>query len=406
MSAATRKSGGGSSRAAADSSPSPLLPIPEPAIRHHGQSLFGAMEGWLNSRRLPPVLLLTGLPGVGKRSMGYFLAQWIFCEKVGLNMRPGEGPSETAELTFGLDPRPPASAITEVHSEAAPVLRPCGQCPSCQKAIHGSWIDFIEITPEGNPGDEEPATASSLRIGQFRQLKATMGFRAHEGDHRVVLIPNADRMTVQAANSVLKLLEEPPAGWIFFLTASDTTLLLPTIVSRCQAIRLRPFPAEPLQELLALEGVDPRRREIASRLAQGSWGKALSWADEEVWRQRTAVLDFLREPASALGALVDWASQNTLHMERLIDQLESLAADLIQWSLGPSSRAPESHDWLNSDARPALLARARDALSAPARARDFWIARALQLAEARQRLLAPVNRKLFAQDLLIPWLEH
>lgn len=381
MSVAKNPAAGRSREVAGTDSPR-VLPLPELVIRHHGQTFHGPMGGWLSQGRLPPVLLLTGLPGVGKRSMGYFLAQWIFCEKVGLN-----GPIEPSG--------PPLMDR----------FQPCDECQSCRKALHGSWIDFTEITSEGGSSDDEAASGASLKIDQFRQLKATLGFGAHGGNYRIVLIPNAERMTVQAANSVLKFLEEPPPGWIFLLTASDPTLLPPTMLSRCQAIRLRPFSPETLLELLSLEDVDPKRREISALLAQGSWGKAWSWTEEEVWKRRKTVLEFLQEPVTALGALVDWASESPRNMDRLIDQLESLTADLIQWSLQPSFQAVESHRWLNSDAGPALLARARQALRAPDRARTFWIARALQLAEARQKLLAPVNRKLFSQALLIPWLD-
>lgn len=397
---AARKTAGAQGRGTSDLDSPRVLPIPEPVLQHHGRTLFGLMESWLRRKRPPPVLLLTGLPGVGKRSMAHFLSQWIFCERVGLN-----NPTEPSEPGRPETPEPALFPTKDRADPAASRLRPCGECPGCRKAIRGSWVDFTEIAPEGSSSDDEPASSSSLKIDQFRRLMGSMGFGAHEGVHRIILIANADRMTVQAANSVLKLLEEPPRGWIFLLTATDSTLLLPTIVSRCQTVRLRPFAPEILQELLALAGVDPMRREISSRLAQGSWGKALGWADDEVWERRKGVLDFIREPVSALGGLVEWASQDARHLDRLVDQLESLAADLIGWSLSPSRGAPERHAWINSDAAPALLALAKEALSAPDRARDSWISHAFQLAEARRKLLAPVNRKILAQDLLIPWLQ-
>src|SRR6185312_5189559 len=99
-------------------------------------------------------------------------------------------------------------------------------------------------------------------------------FGSHEGSYRIFLIPNADRMTPQAANSVLKILEEPPRGWIFFLTASDPTLLLATVLSRCQQLKLRPMPLETIQELLSEAGILGEKQKVAASLSQGSWGRA------------------------------------------------------------------------------------------------------------------------------------
>ena len=129
----------------------------------------------------------------------------------------------------------------------------------CQRALKGSWVDFTEIRPE----DEEEGRPGSLKIDQFRKLKESQGFGAHEGGYRIFLIPDADRMTPQAANSVLKILEEPPKGWIFFLTASDPTLVLPTVLSRCQSLKLRPFDPDTLKQTSFGRG--HRRRKTKTR---------------------------------------------------------------------------------------------------------------------------------------------
>ena len=92
--------------------------------------------------------------------------------------------------------------------------------PACAERKLGG---LTEITAEID-SEEGVTSTGALKIDQFRRLKETAGYGAHEGSHRVILIPNADRMTTQAANSVLKILEEPPRGWVFILTASDPTL--------------------------------------------------------------------------------------------------------------------------------------------------------------------------------------
>jgi hypothetical protein len=376
-----------------------LLPIPEAAVRHHMKTLEGPMKEWRAKKRVPPVLLLTGLTGVGKRSMGWFLSQWILCERNGLQTQK----EDEQESLFGM--AAPASEIL-VDPESEP--RPCGECPQCMKALHGTWIDFTEIEAEDQ--DSDGAASGPLKIEQFRKLKSSLGFGGHESKYRIVLIPNAERMTVQAANSVLKLLEEPPAGWIFLLTAADSTLLLPTIVSRCQTIRLKPFPRETIEKLLRLENIDEKKIPICAELAQGSWGKAMDWSQPETWEKRKLIVDFLQDPKSQLNALVDWASVDPRNMDRMMDQLESLASDLIRWSLsGVNASAapgsPENYRWINQDAKSALVQSAKRALqTGHIRARTTWLSHAERIARARVELQAPVNRKLLAQGLLMPWL--
>jgi hypothetical protein len=161
---------------------------------------------------------------------------------------------------------------------------------------------------------------------------------------------------------------------------------------------------------LRLENIDERKIPICAELAQGSWGKALSWTQPETWEKRKLVGDFLQDPKTHLNAMVDWASLEPRNMERMIDQLESLASDLIRWSLSGINAAatpgsPENYRWVNSDAKTALVQNARTGLKiGHERARAHWLSRAERLARARVELQAPINRKLLAADLLLPWL--
>jgi DNA polymerase III delta prime subunit len=383
-----------------------MLPVPEPVIRHHGASVFGAMREWTAQKRVPPVLLLTGTTGCGKRSLAYWLAQWILCETRGFSggtAAPGDAADDP--FTSSLFGDAPAPAAPEPQAPVDGNPGPCGECASCRRAIQGNWVDFTEVLPEDS-GDG-PSTGT-LKVDQFREIKQKLGFGAHEGAYRIILIPNADRMTVQAANSVLKLLEEPPPGWLFFLTASDPTLVLPTILSRCQGLRLKPFQPEELEQLLELSNINPQRRKICAELAQGSWSKALTLASDEMWEHRQTLFGFLKEPAAHLGALVDWASQEPRHFDLLVDQLEQLTSELIRWTVSPGNDNPDGHVRISSDGRAALVAHAKAVTKrqgAAPRAREFWIERAERLARARQEALAPLNRKLLIQDLLLPWLE-
>jgi DNA polymerase-3 subunit delta' len=370
---------------------------PEIVIQHHGKTLFGLMEEWQQRLQLPSVLLLTGQSGIGKRSMVYFLAQWILCERQGFYS---------------------STSISDDHPSDKQTLepRPCGHCPSCQRVLSGNDIHFTEVFADS---DEESAAGSSsaasnsgnsgaLKIEQFRKLKASMGFSAPEGRSKIILIPAADRMTLQAANSVLKLLEETPPGWIFFLTANDPTLLLPTVASRCQIFRLKPFSADEIEELLRQSGVDSQRIKICATLAQGSWDRALSLAKDETWEQRRALFQFLKAPSSNIHTLVDWASMQPSHFDTLIDLLEQLTADLIRWTASSSISQPESYSWIQSDGVEALSFHAREFVRKHRgidRAKAAWIRHAEGLAQARMKSSLPLNKKLLIQDVLLPWME-
>ncbi|MGZ3687759.1 MAG: hypothetical protein ACXWPM_03420 [Bdellovibrionota bacterium] len=358
-----------------------LLPLPGAMLEHHARTLFGPMKEWRRTKRLPPVLLLTGTEGIGKRAVTHFLAQWILCERSGVQAAPAEGEGGGLFGAMELAPH------TEIDPASDPV--PCGECVSCQRALHGSWVDFTEILAE-----EE-----TLKIDQFRKLKSTMGFGAHEGQYRITVIPDADRMTTQAANSLLKLLEEPPAGWIFFLTSSDPTLLLTTITSRCQTLRLKPFSRESLLKLLEDSGVAPEKRALCAELAQGSFSQALGLGRGEVFEQRQELFEFLKSPESRLETLVNWAATEPANFDLLLDQLEQITADLVRTSATGA-------EYLGEDGKAALLAHAKrmTARLGAGGARAFWTNRAERIARARRESLAPLNRKLLTQDILMAWL--
>ena len=331
--------------------------LPTLVIDHHGKSLFRLMQQWRAKDQIAPVLLLTGPSGIGKRSMAHFLAQWIHCKTQGPNASPN-----------------------------AP-LAPCGHCISCKKALAGQDLDFVEIQSDSE-------SDGPLKIDQFRQLKTTAGFGAHENRFKIILIPSADRMTPAASNSMLKLLEEPPSSWIFLLTCSDPTLLLPTLVSRCQVLRLKPFSDAQITELLTESGVPKERIPFCTQIGQGSWKRALRFASDEIWQQRSVFFQFFSNPGSVVSDLIDWTVEDKGHFDILLDFMEHVLAELIQGSL---------HDFASPDLA-AHVKWATRHFGGTSGARSFWFARIERVAQARQESSAPLNRKLLAQDILLPWL--
>jgi hypothetical protein len=389
-----------------EGTPKSLLPLPEAWVSHHLQTLSGPMREWKTQGRVPPVLLLTGVAGLGKREICHYLAQWIFCERHGFGEIRGSPSDSEADASLDLfggigaspDGMSSSTESTTVNTPQKFESSPCGECTACHRALHGTWVDFSEIRNE----DEEDSGA--LKIEQFRKLKSTIGFGSHEGSYRIILIPDADRMTAQAANSVLKLLEEPPRGWVFLLTASDPTLILSTVLSRCQTLRLRPFSEIELEQSLRADGAEAGRARMAARLAQGSWMKSRALLQDETWERRRLIVQFLKSPASVFGDVVDWAAQEASHLEFLLDTLENLVADLVLKSVSGEG----VHAWRNADAASELQHHSQMATrkfgGSFSHARDFWSDRAQAICETRRRMSAPLNRKILVQDLLMPWL--
>ena len=359
-----------------------ILPLPAPVLSHHGDTIFAPMQEWLSNGHVPPVLLLTGTQGIGKRNIAWFLTQWLFCEKTTFAGKPGKQVSVDSadDGFFGSMLLNTPTVPPQNTEDASSSTQPCGSCAACLRALHGNWVDFKEILPEPD--------STILKIDQFRNLKSTLGFGAHEAPFRITLIPNADRMTVQAANSLLKLLEEPPPGWLFFLTASDPTLILPTVLSRCQTLRLKPFRKEILEQLLTSQGVD----------LTGGGETVVEFSDV----QYKTLFAFIKTPSDQINPLVDWAALELENFTLLTDQLEYILHDLVSWSL-----APENHVWVNADGRDSLIfhtTQGKKRFGTVEELRAFWLARAERLAQSRQEVLTPMNRKLLLQDLLLPWL--
>ncbi len=197
----------------------------------------------------------------------------------------------------------------------APV--PCGECVSCRKVISGNHPDVRVLDAPGQ----------SLKIDEVRGLQRELSLSPHESRWRVVVLCEFERATAEAANALLKTLEEPPAQVVLILTATEADVLLPTIVSRCQVLSLRPLPVTLVKEALVSRwGADPVQAELLARLSGGRLGWAVrALEDEELLARRDEHLGDLaslmskgrvdrlayaaglsRDPESAKGALALW----------------------------------------------------------------------------------------------------
>jgi DNA polymerase-3 subunit delta' len=188
---------------------------------------------------------------------------------------------------------PPGSGRSlAARAFAAAVLcdaRGCGDCPCCRQVAAGSHADLLLVRPDG----------LSYGVRQTRDLVLRAATAPVCGRWRVVLFEDADRATEQAANALLKAIEEPAPRTIWLLCTPSAADLPTTIRSRCRLVTLRIPPTVAVAGVLADEGVDPERALAAARAAQGHIGRARRLATDPDAAQRRAAV--LRVPSQLSG---------------------------------------------------------------------------------------------------------
>ena len=161
---------------------------------------------------------------------------------------------------------------------------PCGQCRSCQKLDKDTHPDIRVIEGEGAGG--------SIKIDQVRALKREAMLSPYEGRYRVYILRRVDLASLEAANSLLKILEEPPQHVVLVLTAVQPELLPATVVSRCQRLDLRPVPFPLLESVLRQRGNGEPEARLLARLSGGRVGWVLDASgDDAVLSHRERDLD-------------------------------------------------------------------------------------------------------------------
>lgn len=165
--------------------------------------------------------------------------------------------------------------------------RPCGRCRACTLINASKHPDVQFIAPDGR----------SLKIDQVRVLEHDLALRPVEARYRVAVLDQFETATLEAQNALLKTLEEPPDYAVLILVAADPELLLPTIVSRCQSIPLRPLTVTQVRDaLLARWRVEAGHADLLAHLSGGRLGWAVqAAADPSLLAARAQALDDLIE---------------------------------------------------------------------------------------------------------------
>ncbi len=197
--------------------------------------------------RVPNGLLLHGPAGVGKRLAATEMAKAVNCT----GALPGDA---------------------------------CDECLSCRKTTHGNHPDVKVIVPSGRTRE--------IKKDDIDFINDLSAYRPFEGERRVFIIQDAERIRVDAQNHLLKTLEEPPSATLFILITEHPRALLPTIRSRCQQLRFGALRPETVVELLTRErDMAPATAEAIASVSQGQMSRALDLVDSE---KRDVVMDMAR----------------------------------------------------------------------------------------------------------------
>jgi DNA polymerase III subunit delta' len=312
-----------------------------PPVANANSNLLGQAEaeaGFLsafNSGKLPHAWLICGPNGIGKATLAHRIARFVLTH--GAPIDDGPGLFDDALLTID-----PTSLATDLEN------------PVCRRIIAGSHADFLHI--QRSEDEKTGKLRKEITVNEVRAVGSFLSMTPAEGGWRVVVIDSADEMNANAANAVLKVLEEPPKRALLLLVSHNPGRLLPTIRSRCRRLVLKPLPERTIADLLAEYDPEilPQDATELAQIADGSIGRALDLADEgglEVYREINGILETLPQlDIPRLHKLGDkLARDNTGQLfERACELINRWLVDVIRGSAtgGQQSAITSLDPWI------------------------------------------------------------
>lgn len=259
----------------------------------------GLLERALTGQREPHAYIFAGPAGVGRRTTAIALGRALLCE----------------------DPQtqPNAGRLGELDADQ-PIRQACGKCASCRMIEAGTHADFQMVYKELARYHDDSAVRSrkmqELGIPVIRSFLIDPANRASTRDRgKVFIVLESELMSPAAQNALLKTLEEPPEGVRIILICRWPDRMLPTTLSRCWIVRFGPLPLEFVRDKLIEAGVDAAEADFWAGFTEGSVGRALTLAGQDMYAIKRDVLERLSALTAEGGAkLAD-------HLAKLTDKL-------------------------------------------------------------------------------------
>jgi len=240
------------------------------------QDVFARFLNGLSRGQLHHAWLLHGPSGIGKATLGFEMARAYLCEK---------------------------------NRHSSPAHEACGTCHACHMMAAGSHPDFLQVEREWD--EKKKRLKRDVHVGQTRDLLSFLSLSGSQSERKVGLVREAGKMNGQAANALLKGLEEPVPGSLLILACEDAMSVPATIRSRCLLQVFAPLSHDDCRHVLCGMGLDGEVLEFAVELAHGQPGKAGPLVDANI---ADALLDWnrlTRDIARAdIGRLQDWISRH------------------------------------------------------------------------------------------------
>jgi DNA polymerase-3 subunit delta' len=264
----------------AKSRPEPKVALEGPAVTY---ALFGhdaalaQVAHAVRSGNLPQAWLIGGSPGIGKATLAFRVARYL--------LRYGATDGGAADLSVSPDDRVSHQIAAGAHPGLMVVRRTF---------------------------DDKGKLRTVIRVEEIRELSGLFGLTSADGGWRVAIIDTADEMNENAANALLKMLEEPPPRSLFLLISHAPGKLLPTIRSRTQRLHLRPLAAADMAKALAalLPELDKAEHAVLAELSEGSPGLAMQLADEGLLKLAEGAGSLVeRKKRAAMSALFTLADR-------------------------------------------------------------------------------------------------
>lgn len=226
--------------------------------------------------------LFAGPPGLGRRTLALRFAQALNC------------------------PTPPEPGI------------PCGTCRGCKQIEAMQHADLMVLQAETEGG--------TLKVDQIREARRTLVLKPYQARYRVALFLRFHEANDNAANALLKTLEEAPSYAVLILTADNPEQLLPTIISRCEVLRLRPLRVEEVQKELEAGGLETGRAKLIAHISGGRFGYALRLLEDE------SLLGRREERLNDLQSLISASRvEKFAYADKLAKDKESMRQAILIW---------------------------------------------------------------------------